>query len=140
MEDGPSDADAALHSHGTPEEQGAQAKEDHARTENDAHDVVRVELLPILVGTVDKQHQRTIDDVTQQVREHQAAGKQQEGRLGLDAGSGVGLDEDKESEAVGEDANSHGDDRGGDGQLPLGAGIVAGSERQLAARLRAPVG
>lgn len=137
MEDGPRDSDAALHSHGTPEEQRTQAKEDHARTKSDAHDVVRVELLPILVGTVDKQHQRTIDDVTQQVCDHQAAGKQQEGRLGLDPGTGVGLDEDKESKAVGQDANSHGDDRGGDGRFPLVPGTVAGpaASLQLAARL-----
>lgn len=140
MEDGPSDSDAALHSHGTPEKQRTQAKEDHARPENDAHDVVRVKLVPVLVGAVDKEHQRAIDDVTQQVCDHQAAGKQQEGRLGLDTGAGVGLDQDKESKAVGEDANSHGDDRGGDRQFLLVAGIVAGSDLQRAARLQAPVG
>lgn len=131
MEDGPSDSDAALHSHGTPEEQRTQAKEDHAHTENVAHDVLRVELLPVLVGTVDNQHQRTIDDVTQQVCDHQAVGKQQEECLGLDPGRGVGLDEDKESKAVGEDANSHEDDRGDDRQSLLVGGIVAGSDLQL---------
>lgn len=140
MEDGSSDSDAALHSHDTPEEQRTQAKEDHACTEDGAHDVLRVKLLPILVGTVDKQHQSTIDDVTQQVCDHQAAGKQQEGRLGLDPGTGVGLDEDKESKAVGEDANSHGDDRGDDRHFPLVAGIVAGSDLQLAPWLWAPIG
>lgn len=140
MEDGPGDSDAALHRHGTPEEQRAQAKEDHTHTKDDAHDVVRVKLLPLPVGAVDKEHQRAIDDVTQQVRDHQAAGKQQEGRLGLDPGTGVGLHEDKESEAVGEDANSHGDGRGGDRQFPLqGAGIVAGSDLQFASWLWAPI-
>lgn len=132
MENGPSDSDAALHSHGSPEEQRAQAKEDHARTENVAHDVVRVKLVPVLVGTVDIQHQRTIDEVTQQVCDHQAAGKQQEGCLGLEPGSVVGLDEDKDSKAVGEDANRHGDDRGGDRLFPLVAGIIDGFDLQLA--------
>lgn len=131
MEDGPGDSDAALHRHDTPQEEGAQAEEDHARAEDDAHDVVRVELLPLPVGAVDIEHQRAVDDVTQQVCDHQAAGEQQEGRLGLDPGAGVGLDQDKESEAVGEDANGHGDDRAGDGQFPLVAGVIAGSDLQL---------
>lgn len=135
MEDGPSDSNTALHSHGTPEKKRTQAKEDHARSKNDAHNVVGVELLPILVGTVDIEHQGTVDDVTQQVCDHQAAGKQQEGRLGLETGMGVGLEEHKESKAIGEDANSHGDDRGGDRQLPLAAGMVAGSDLQFAPRL-----
>lgn len=140
MEDGPGDADAALHSHGSPEEQRTQAKEDHTRAKNVAQHEVGVEPLPVPVGTVDKLHQRAVDDVTQQVCDHQAVGKQQEGRLGLDPGAGVGLEQDEESKAVGEDANSHGDGWGGGGEFPLAAGVVAGSDLQLAPRFWAPVG
>lgn len=128
MEDWPGDSNAALHCHCAPKEQGAQAKEHHARPEDAAHDAVRVKRLPFLVGAVDKKHQGAVDEVTQQVCDHQAAGEQQEGRLGLDPGAVVGFDEDEKCEAVGEDAHGHGDDRGGDRQLRLAAGGVAWSD------------
>lgn len=128
MEDRPGDSNAALHCHGTPQEQGAQAKEHHARPKDAAHDVVRVKRLPILVEAVDKKHQGAIDEVAQQVRDHQAAGKQQEGRLGLDPDAFVGFDEDEEGEAVGEDAHGHGDGGGGDRQFLLVACAVAWSD------------
>lgn len=128
MEDRPGDSNAALHRHGTPQEQGAQAKEHHARPEDAAHDAVRVKRLPFLVEAVDQKHQGAVDQVTQQVCDHQAAGKQQEGRLGLDPDAVVRLDEDKERKTVGEDAHSHGDDGGGDRQFFLAAGVVARSD------------
>lgn len=129
VENRPGDSNAALHRHGAAQEQGAQAKEDHARPEDGAHDAVRVKGLPFLAGAVDVKHQGAVDEVAQQVCDHQAAGEQQEGRLGLDADAAVGLDEDEEGEAVGEDAHGHGDDRGGDGQLSLAAaGAVARSD------------
>lgn len=128
MEDRPGDSNAALHRHDTPQEQRAQAKEHHARPEDVAHDAVRVKLLPCLVGAVDKKHQGAIDEVTQQVCDHQAAGKQQEGRLGLDPDAVVGFDEDEKGDAVGEDAHCHGDDGGGDRKVLLAAGVVAWSD------------
>lgn len=128
MEDRPGDSNATLHRHGAPKEQGAQAKEHHACPKDAAHDAVRVKRLPFLVGAVHKKHQGAVDEVTEQVRDHQAAGKQQEGRLRLDPDAVVGFDEDEEGKAVREDANGHGDGGGGDRQLPLAAGIVAGSD------------
>lgn len=77
---------------------------------------------------VDVQHQGAIDEVTKQVSGHQAAGKQQEGRLGLDAMAAVGFDQNEESEAVGEDAYSHGDDGCCDRQLLMVAGGVGASD------------
>lgn len=61
---------------------------------------MRVKLLPFLVGTVDKKHQGAVDEVTQQVCDHQAAGKQQEGCLRLDTDALVGFNEDEEGKAV----------------------------------------
>lgn len=122
MEDGSGDSNAALHSHGAAQEQGAQAKEHHARPKDVANDAVRVEPLPFLLGAVDIKHQGAIDKVAQQVCDHQAAGKKQEGCLGLDADAAVGFDEDEEGEAVGEDAHCHGNSRGSD---RLAAGVVA---------------
>lgn len=66
--------------------------------------------------------------MTQEVCDHQAAGKQQEGRLGLDPDAVVGFDEDEEGKTVGEDAHGHGDDGRGDRQVVLGAGVVAWSD------------
>lgn len=117
VEDRPGDADAALHRHGAAQEQGAQAEEHHACPEDNTQGAVGVECLPFFVGAVDEKHQGAIDEVTQQVCHHQAAGKEQEGRLGLDPYAVVGFDKDEEGEAVGEDAHRHGDGRGGDGQL-----------------------
>lgn len=77
---------------------------------------------------VDKKHQRAIDDMTQQISDHQAAGKQQKRRPGLDPDAIIGFDKYKEGEAVGQDAHGHGDDGGGDRQLFVAAGAVAGSD------------
>lgn len=128
VEDRSGDSNAAFHRHGTPQEQGAQAEEHHACPKDAAHDAVRVKSLPILVGAVDKKHQGAVDEVTQQVCDHQAASKQKEGCLRLDPDSVVGLEKDEKGKAVGEDAHSHGDGGGGDRQLPLAAGVVAGSD------------
>ena len=140
MEDGPGDSDAALHRHGTAQEQGAQAEEHHARPEDAAHDAVRVKRLPFLVGAVDEKHQWADDEVAQQVCDHQAAGEQQEGCLRLDPDAGVGFDEDEEGEAVGQDAHGHGDDRGSDGELLLAAGVVARTDLWPASSLWALIG
>lgn len=142
MEDGPGDSDAALHRHGASQEQGAQAEEHHARPEDAAHDAVGVKRLPLLVEAVDEDHQGAVDEVTQQVGDHQAAGEQQEGRLGLDADAVVGFDEDEERQAVGEDAHGHGDGGGGDGRLLLAAvaAVVARSDLWPATCFWAPIG
>lgn len=127
MEDRPGDSNTPLHCHGTAKEQWAQAKEHHTCPKGAAHDVLRVKSLPFLLGDIDKKHQGASDKVTKEVCHHQAAGKQQEGSFGLDPNAAVGLDKDEKGEAVGQNANSHGDDRSGDRQLPLAAGTVAGS-------------
>lgn len=109
MEDRPGDSNAALHSHSTSQEQGAQAKEHHTRPKDGAYDLIRIKILPFLFSAVHKKHQGSINEVTQQICDHQAAGKQQEGRPGLCADAAVGFQQNKQSEAVGEDANSHRD-------------------------------
>lgn len=101
MEDRPGDSNAALYSHGTPQEQGAQAEEHQARPEDAAHDAMRVKRFPFPVGAVDKKHQGAGDEVTQQVRDHQAAGEQQKTSLGLDLDAFIQFDKDEEGEAVG---------------------------------------
>ena len=126
VEDGPGDPDAALHRHDTPQEQGAQAEEHQARPEGAAHDAVRVKRFPLLLRAVDKHHHGAVDQVTQQVGDHQAAGEQQEGRPGLAADALVGFDQDEDGEAVGEDAHGHGDDGGRDGVLALVVAAAVG--------------
>lgn len=128
VEDGPGDSNAALHSHGAPQEQRAQTVEHHADSKDAAHNAMRVKGLPLPLGAVHVEHQGAVDEVTQQVGDHQAAGKHQEGGFGLDPEPVVGLDQDEESKAVGKDAHSHGDGRGCDGQMFVAAGSVGGSE------------
>lgn len=65
VEDGPGNSDAALHRHGTAQQQGTQAKEHHAHPKDAAKDAVRVKLLPPLVIAVDIEHQGAVDKVTQ---------------------------------------------------------------------------
>lgn len=110
VEDGLGDADEALHSHGARQEQGAQAEEDHTRPKDAAHDAMRVKGLPLPLEVVDVKHQGAVDEVTQQVCDHQAAGKQQEEGPGLDSKALVGFEQDEEGGTVGADAHSHGDD------------------------------
>lgn len=128
MEDGLGYSDEALHGHCTREKQGAQTVEHHAHPEDVADDAVRVKSVPLPVKAVDVQHKGAIDEVTQQVSGHQAAGKEQEGCLGLDAVATVGFDQNEESEAVGEDAHRHGDDGCSDRQLLMAAGGVGISD------------
>lgn len=100
VEERPGDPDAALHGHGAAQQQRAQAEEHNAHPEDAAQDAVRVELLPPLVGAVDIEHQAAIDEVAQQVCDHQAAGEKQEGGLGLEPDAFVGFEQDEEGEAV----------------------------------------
>ena len=109
VEEGPGDPDAALHRHGAAEEQRAEAEEHQGRPEEAAQDAVGVKRLPPLVGAVDEEHQGAVDQVSQEVGDHQPAGKQHEGGLGLEADAVVGFDQDEESQAVGEDPAGHGD-------------------------------
>lgn len=140
MEEGPRDTDAALHGHGAAQQQGAQAEEHHAHPEDAAEDAVRVELVPPLLGAVDVEHQAAVDEVAQQVRDHQAAGEQQEGGFGLDSDAFVGLEQDEEGEAVWEDADGHGDGRGCHRHLPLAAAAAACFHLGPTTCLWAPIG
>ena len=135
VEEGPRDPQAALHRHGAAQEQRAEAEEHQGRPEEAAQHAVGVEGLPLLVGAVDEEHQRAVDQMAQEVGDHQPAGKQQEGGLGFEADAVVGLDQDEESQAVGEDPPRHGDDGRRDRQVIGAAGGVGGPDLGLAAPL-----
>lgn len=113
------DPDAALYCHDAAQEQGAETEEHQGSSKGVAHNALRVKGLPFLVKAVNRKYQGAVDEVTQQVSDHQAAGEQQEGRPGLDSDALVGFDQDKDGQAVGQDAHCHGDDGRSNGELLL---------------------
>lgn len=117
VEDGPRDTQTALHRHAAAQQQGAQAEEDHGGPKEAAEDIVRVDALPVHAEAINIESQAAVDEMPQEVGDHQAAGEQQEGSLGLEAEATVGLDEDDERQGVGEHANGHGDHRDHDGEV-----------------------
>ena len=135
VEEGPCDPQATLHRHGAAQEQRAEAEEHQRRPEEAAQRAVGVEDLPPLAGAVDEENQRAVDQVAQEVGDHQPAGEQQEGGLGFEADAAEGLDQDDEGQAVGEDPPRHGDDGRRDRQVVGAAGGVGGPDLGLTAAL-----
>lgn len=129
----------ALHGHRTPQEQRAQAKEDHGGTEDSTQNALGVEGLPVLAVAIDIEHKGAVDEVAQTVCDNQTAGKEQEAGLRLEAETLVGLDQDEEGESIGEDAHRHGYDRGNDRDLRLASGTIWWATTWKAASLWTPI-
>lgn len=134
------DADEALHGHGGAEQQRAEAVKHHGHPHEVAEVAVWVQQAPVKVCLVEGKHDGPCDQEPEKVRDHQATQENQERGSGPASCPVEGLDQDYESDEVGNETQSGEDGREvgrGDGGVVLEGRAVDGvAERSVVGKGR----
>lgn len=95
------DSDTSFNGHHTAQKKWAQARKYHGDTKNTAQDVWLVKADPVFIRSINKHCYRSVDEVAEEVCDHQATSQEQKRCLGLLPKPLIGLHEDSNGKTVG---------------------------------------